>query len=95
MDMAFCRRCTSPVEVLKLSKDDFDACFASGTPMAGSGADRVGPTADGGRAIVRSFSGAEAELRAKLISFIRMVSHQEHRPACKCSPWRSTLFQHR
>jgi len=58
-------RCATPVEFIKLSKDDFDAGFASGGGSTGE--------------LSRRSSGVESELRSKLISFIRMVSCQEHR----------------
>jgi CRP-like cAMP-binding protein len=64
-------RCSTPVEVLKLSKEDFEAGFA---PTGGGG----GGGASHGQ-LARRSSGAEMELRSRLISFIRMVSCQEHR----------------
>ena len=70
-------RCATPSEVLKLSKEDFEAGF--GVRSSGDGS--AGWLRGGGGALElrRSSSGEENELRARLISFLRMVSRQQHR----------------
>jgi hypothetical protein len=55
-------RCATPVEVLTLSKADFEAGFGKHGGAIGDGSG--------------SSSAADDELRAKLLSFIRMVSPQ-------------------
>jgi len=62
-------RCATPVEVLTLARDDFEAGFGANAACSAT------PSA----ALKRRPSGDEDELRARLISFIRMVSPQEHR----------------
>jgi len=58
-------RCATPVEVLTLSKADFEAGFGKHGGAIGDGSG--------------SSSAADDELRAKLLSFIRMVSPQHKR----------------
>ena len=67
-------RCATPVEVLSLSKDDF---------IAGFGAHDATATAPPALARRHSSGAAEEELRASLISFIRMVSPQQRRVLCE------------
>jgi len=82
-------RCVTPCEVIKLSKADFEA----GIGQAAIGNDEAGGAAAGARigGMLRGWGGSGAEAaagggvsdeaaqRRKLISFIRMVSRQQHR----------------
>jgi len=82
-------RCATPVQVLKLSKDDFEAGFAAGGGGVGDGGGSGGVGDGSGRGVgelARSASSAEKELRSKLISFIRMVSNQEQRTLRRGEP---------
>ena len=65
-------RCASPVEVLKLSREDFEAGF--GQVSAEKSAQGVG-----GAPCKTEAERAEEALRAKLIGFIQMVSRKQGR----------------
>ena len=74
-------RCATPVEILKLSKADFEAGFGQRRQGDESGAVVGGIGIAGGAAakLTRRTSGEENERRSNLISFIQMVSRQQHR----------------
>ena len=71
-------RAATPIEVLQLSKEDFEAAFGPERSAAPSAAVGGGEGVSAAK-LVRRSSGEEERRRSKLISFIRMVSCQQHR----------------